>query len=608
MCGIIGAASSRSVGKILVNGLKKMEYRGYDSAGLVLNQEEKAVQIRTLGKVSNLEEAMVQEKPKADSGIAHTRWATHGAPSEANAHPHGSCDNIYIVHNGIIENHNDLREQLTNKGYAIKSETDSELIAHLIHSNKSKGKNTLEALIETTKELDGAYSIAVIDTDEKGKVFAAKQKSPLLVGKGIEENFVASDPLAIADLAEAFYLLEDGDFAEITKTDIRIFSSDGNEVNREETPIDTNIQEVTKDGYKHFMEKEIYEQPEAISRAVEGRTTEGEVLDNIFGLGSSEAFKNVKRIQFVACGTSLHAAKTARKWFEELCEIPCYIDFASEYRYRNPLVEDHTLFVCISQSGETADTMAALNYAKEKKYLGIVTICNVPTSTMARESDWKIFTNAGPEIGVASTKAFTTQLAALLLLACAISKSKKINNDKRANAIDDLHQAPDLVKESFGLKKHIDEIVEKIADKKNALYLGRGVYFSIAQEGALKLKEISYIHAEAYPAGELKHGPLALVDEMTPVVALAPEDELVEKLLSNLEEVKSRGGTLYVFGNSGSKIKIDKGKFMNMPECGYYNAPIVYTIPLQILAYEVACSRGTDLDQPRNLAKSVTVE
>ena len=608
MCGIIGAASSRSVGKILVNGLKKMEYRGYDSAGLVLNQEEKAVQIRTLGKVSNLEEAMAQEKPKADSGIAHTRWATHGAPSEANAHPHGSCDNIYIVHNGIIENHNDLREQLTNKGYAIKSETDSELIAHLIHSNKSKGKNTLEALIETTKELDGAYSIAVIDTDEKGKVFAAKQKSPLLVGKGIEENFVASDPLAIAGLAESFYLLEDGDFAEITKTDIRIFGSDGNEVNREETPIDTNIQEVTKDGYKHFMEKEIYEQPEAISRAVEGRTTEGEVLDNIFGLGSSEAFKNIKRIQFVACGTSLHAAKTARKWFEELCEIPCYIDFASEYRYRNPLVEDHTLFVCISQSGETADTMAALNYAKEKKYLGIVTICNVPTSTMARESDWKIFTNAGPEIGVASTKAFTTQLAALLLLACAISKSKKINNDKRANAIDDLHQAPDLVKESFGLKKHIDEIVEKIADKKNALYLGRGVYFSIAQEGALKLKEISYIHAEAYPAGELKHGPLALVDEMTPVVALAPEDELVEKLLSNLEEVKSRGGTLYVFGNSGSKIKIDKGKFMNMPECGYYNAPIVYTIPLQILAYEVACSRGTDLDQPRNLAKSVTVE
>ena len=608
MCGIIGAASSRSVGKILVTGLKKMEYRGYDSAGLVLNQEEKAVQIRTLGKVSNLEEAMVQEKPKADSGIAHTRWATHGAPSEANAHPHGSCDNIYIVHNGIIENHNDLREQLTNEGYAIKSETDSELIAHLIHSNKSKGKNTLEALIETTKELDGAYSIAVIDTDEKGKVFAAKQKSPLLVGKGIEENFVASDPLAIAGLAESFYLLEDGDFAEITKTDIRIFGSDGNEVNREETPIDTNIQEVTKDGYKHFMEKEIYEQPEAISRAVEGRTTEGEVLDNIFGLGSSEAFKNVKRIQFVACGTSLHAAKTARKWFEELCETPCYIDFASEYRYRNPLVEDHTLFVCISQSGETADTMAALNYAKEKKYLGIVTICNVPTSTMARESDWKIFTNAGPEIGVASTKAFTTQLAALLLLACAISKSKKINNDKRANAIDDLHQAPDLVKESFGLKKHIDEIVEKIADKKNALYLGRGVYFSIAQEGALKLKEISYIHAEAYPAGELKHGPLALVDEMTPVVALAPEDELVEKLLSNLEEVKSRGGTLYVFGNSGSKIKIDKGKFMNMPECGYYNAPIVYTIPLQILAYEVACSRGTDLDQPRNLAKSVTVE
>ena len=608
MCGIIGAASSRSVGKILVNGLKKMEYRGYDSAGLVLNQDEAVFQLRALGKVSNLEDAMIEQRPKADSGIAHTRWATHGIPSEKNAHPHGSKGKIYIVHNGIIENHDELRERLANEGYEIQSETDSELIAHLIHFNKEKGKNTLSALIETTKELDGAYSIAVIDTEQKGKIFAAKQKSPLLVGKGIEENFIASDPLAIAGLAESFYLLEDGDFAEITKEEIKIVGSNGESVSREETIIDTSVKEASKDGYKHFMEKEIYEQPQAIANAIEGRTADGEVLDNIFGLGSSDAFKDVKRIQFVACGTSLHAAKTARKWFEELCETPCYIDFASEYRYRNPLVEDDTLFVCISQSGETADTMAALNYAKDEKYLGIVTICNVPTSTMARESDWKIFTNAGPEIGVASTKAFTTQLAALLLLACSISKSKNINKDKRAEAINDLLNTPSLVKESFGLKSHINEIVEKIADKKNALYLGRGVYFSVAQEGALKFKEITYIHAEAYPAGELKHGPLALVDEMTPVVALAPEDELVEKLLSNLEEVKSRGGTLYVFGNSSSKIKIEKGRFMNMPECGYYNAPIVYTIPLQILAYEVACSIGTDLDQPRNLAKSVTVE
>ena len=463
MCGIIGAASSRGVGKILVNGLKKMEYRGYDSAGLALNQDEKVFQLRTLGKVTNLQDLMIQERPKANSGIAHTRWATHGVPSEANAHPHGSCENIYIVHNGIIENHDELREKLTNDGYKIESETDSELIAHLIHFNKSKGKKTLAALIEATKELNGAYSIALIDTDQKGKIFAAKQKSPLLVGKGIEENFIASDPLAIAGLTESFYLLEDGDFAEITEHEIKIFGSDGEPVLREETMIDTSVKDASKDGYKHFMEKEIYEQPQAIANAIEGRTADGEVLDNIFGLGSSEAFKDVKRIQFVACGTSLHAAKTARKWFEELCETPCYIDFASEYRYRNPLVEEDTLFVCISQSGETADTMAALNYAKEEKYLGIVTICNVPTSTMARESDWKIFTNAGPEIGVASTKAFTTQLAALLLLACSISKSKNLNNDKRADAINDLHETPSLVKEAFGLKKHIDQIVEKIS-------------------------------------------------------------------------------------------------------------------------------------------------
>ena len=347
MCGIIGAASSRSVGKILVNGLKKMEYRGYDSAGLVLNQDELAFQLRTLGKVSNLEDAMIEQRPKADSGIAHTRWATHGVPSEKNAHPHGSNRNIYIVHNGIIENHDELRKRLANEGYEIQSETDSELIAHLIHFNKEKGKNTLSALIETTKELDGAYSIAVIDTEQKGRIFAAKQKSPLLVGKGIEENFIASDPLAIAGLAESFYLLEDGDFAEITKDEIKIVGSNGESVSREETIIDTSVKEASKDGYKHFMEKEIYEQPQAIANAIEGRTADGEVLDNIFGLGSSDAFKDVKRIQFVACGTSLHAAKTARKWFEELCETPCYIDFASEYRYRNPLVEDDTLFVCI---------------------------------------------------------------------------------------------------------------------------------------------------------------------------------------------------------------------------------------------------------------------
>ena len=356
------------------------------------------------------------------------------------------------------------------------------------------------------------------------------------------------------------------------------------------------------------MEKEIYEQPDALGNTINGRLGEHDVLDNIFGLGSSDAFKNVKRIQFVACGTSLHAAKTSRKWFEDICEIPCYIDFASEYRYRNPIVEDHTLFVTISQSGETADTLAALEYARAEKYVGIVTICNVPTSTMARNADWKIFTNAGPEIGVASTKAFTTQLAALLMLALSIAKSQDKNAKKRKQATQELRETPGLIDQAFNLKENISQITQNISTKHNALFLGRGMYFSIAQEGALKLKEISYIHAEAYPAGELKHGPLALVDEQIPVIALAPEDSLVEKLLSNLEEVKARGGTLYVFGNANSTIEVKKGKFINMPDCGDYNAPIIYTIPLQILAYEVACLRGTDLDQPRNLAKSVTVE
>ena len=608
MCGIIGAASSRSVGKILIKGLQLMEYRGYDSAGVVLNKEEEILRLRSLGKVSKLEEIMISEKPKAFSGIAHTRWATHGAPSEENAHPHGSHDDIYIVHNGIIENHEEIRVFLKSEGYKITSETDSELIAHLVHFYKKDTQDTLQALMKATHELSGAYSIAVVCKKEKGKVYAARQKSPLLVGLGIEENFVASDPLAIVNITEKFHMLEDGDFAVVTKEDVAIYNQEGAPVERDELKIDATATATTKGEYKHFMEKEIYEQPDCIGNTINGRLGENDVLDNVFGLGSSDSFKNVKRIQFVACGTSLHAAKTARKWFEDICEIPCYIDFASEYRYRNPIVENNTLFVTISQSGETADTLAALNYAKEEKYLGIVSICNVPTRTMARESDWKVFTNAGPEIGVASTKAFTTQLAALLILALSIAKSQDKNPEKRKQAAQDLRETPSLIKEAFKLKDEIDSITNNISSNDNALFLGRGMYFSIAQEGALKLKEISYIHAEAYPAGELKHGPLALVDETIPVIALAPEDSLVEKLLSNLEEVKARGGTLYVFGNARSTIEIKKGKFINMPECGDYNAPIVYTIPLQILAYEVACLRGTDLDQPRNLAKSVTVE
>jgi len=608
VCGIIGAASSRSVGRILIKGLQLMEYRGYDSAGLALNQEDQVFRLRSLGKVSKLDTLMSKHKEQANSGIAHTRWATHGEPSKGNAHPHGSHDEIFIVHNGIIENHSEIRSRLRKKGYKITSETDSELIAHLIHFYKQNSDSILESLIKATEDLKGAYSIAAIDNQNKGKVYAARQKSPLLIGRGLDENFIASDPLAIVNITEGFYLLEDGDFAEITKDNIKIVNNQSKKIKRDETLIEATATATTKGKYTHFMEKEIYEQPESISNTIHGRLGEKDVLDNVFGLGSSDTFKKVERIQFVACGTSLHAAKTARKWFEDICETPCHIDFASEYRYRHPLVEDKTLFVSISQSGETADTLAALEYAKTQKYLGVVSICNVPTSTMARESDWKLFTNAGPEVGVASTKAFTTQLAALLILAISIAKSKKINTKKRQAATQDLRNTPSLVQQAFQLKSEIDKITEKIANKNNALYLGRGMYFSIAQEGALKLKEISYIHAEAYPAGELKHGPLALVDEKIPVIALAPEDSLVEKLLSNLEEVKARGGTLYVFGNAKSEIEIKKGKFIKMPLCGDYNAPIIYTIPLQLLAYEVACLRGTDLDQPRNLAKSVTVE
>ena len=608
MCGIIGATSSRSVGKILIKGLHLMEYRGYDSAGVALHQKDQIVRLRALGKVAELESLMIEHKPKAKSGIAHTRWATHGQPSKQNAHPHDSHEEIFIVHNGIIENHSELKKQLTDAGYTMKSETDSELIAHLIHFHKQTTQDPLKAFMNATQDLRGAYAIAMIDASVKGSIFAARHKSPLLVGQGIEENFVASDPLSIVNITEQFFLLEDDEFAHITKHDINIFDANGHSVDRKETVIDATATATSKGNYKHYMEKEIYEQPEAVANTIDGRLLEMDVADNIFGIDSSKAFADIKRIQFVACGTSLHAAKVARSWFERICETPCYVDFASEYRYRNPLVENNTLFVCISQSGETADTLAALEYAKQKEYLGTVTICNVPTSTMARESDWKIFTNAGPEIGVASTKAFTTQLAALLMLAVAIAKSQNKNTELRQQAVQDLRNTPALIQEAFELLEDINYITKNISEKENSLFLGRGMYFPIAQEGALKLKEISYIHAEAYPAGELKHGPLALVDEDIPVVAVAPEDSLVEKLLSNLEEVKARGGTLYVFGNNRSTIEIKKGKFINMPECGDFNAPIIYTIPLQILAYEVACLRGTDLDQPRNLAKSVTVE
>ena len=608
MCGIIAAASTRNVGKLLVQGLHKMEYRGYDSAGIALHQESSIAHLRTVGKVQLLEDKMIAEKPKSKLGIAHTRWATHGEPSEVNAHPHKSKDSVYIVHNGIIENYVELRESLINDGYEFTSQTDSELIAHMLDYFINQDNSMIDAMYLAKEKLDGAYAIAAIDLNNNSNLVVARNKSPLLLGLGTDEMFAASDPLAIAQLTNDFIFLEDGDVATISAEEYKIYDASKSEVSRDVTHIDISSQATSKGDFRHYMEKEIYEQPEAVSNTIDGRIGGEDVLDNIFGLGSSDIFSKVERIQIVACGTSLHAGRVAANWFSSIAELPCQIDYASEYRYRNPHVDENSLLITISQSGETADTLAALNYAKEKDYLGSLTICNVPTSSLARESDFSLFTNAGPEIGVASTKAFTTQLAGLMLLALSLAKSRNLNPLLRGRIVKALRLLPETIAEALLSKDQMNEIAPDIANKDNALFLGRGIFYPIAKEGALKLKEISYIHAEAYPAGELKHGPLALIDENMPVIALAPESEIAEKLISNLEEVKARGGTLYVFADPSVNMDVKAGKLVHMPPCDFFMTPIVYNIPLQILSYEVALLRGTDIDQPRNLAKSVTVE
>jgi glucosamine--fructose-6-phosphate aminotransferase (isomerizing) len=608
MCGIIAAASNRHVGKLLVQGLHKMEYRGYDSAGIALHQGDKIAHLRALGKVQLLEEKMIAEKPKSKLGIAHTRWATHGEPSEANAHPHKSKDRVYIVHNGIIENYIELREGLMKEGYPFTSQTDSELIAHLLDKHLNEGASMTDAMYQTKEKLEGAYAIAAIDMSNDQKLVVARNKSPLLLGLGTDEFFAASDPLAIAQYTNDFVFLEDGDVAELTANTYKVYDANKNEVEREVTHIDITNQAMSKGDHKHYMEKEIYEQPEAVMNTINGRIGGDDVLDNIFGLGSSDLFAKVQRIQIVACGTSLHAGRVAANWLSAIADLPCQVDYASEYRYRNPHVDKNSLLITISQSGETADTLAALRYAKEKDYLASVGVCNVPTSSLARESDFVMFTNAGPEIGVASTKAFTTQLAALMLLTLSLAKSRNLNPKLRTRLVNGLRALPEIINETLELKEQILEIAPNIANKENALFLGRGIFYPIAKEGALKLKEISYIHAEAYPAGELKHGPLALIDDQMPVIATAPESEIAEKLISNLEEVKARGGVLYVFADPSVTMDVKNGALISMPKCDFLLTPIIYTIPLQILSYEVALLRGTDIDQPRNLAKSVTVE
>ena len=603
MCGIIAAASTRNVGKLLVQGLHKMEYRGYDSAGIALHQDDSIAHLRALGKVQLLEDKMVSEKPKSKLGIAHTRWATHGEPSEINAHPHKSKDSVYIVHNGIIENYIELRESLIKDGYEFSSQTDSELIAHMLDLYLSQGNGMIDAMYLVKERLEGAYAIAAIDIKDSKNLVVARNKSPLLLGLGTDEMLAASDPLAIGQLTNEFIFLEDGDVAELSAESYTIFDTNKKKVEREITTIDISSQATSKGDFRHYMEKEIYEQPEAILNTIDGRVGGDDVLDNIFGLESSELFSKVERIQIVACGTSLHAGRVAANWLSSISELPCQIDYASEYRYKNPHVDKNSLLITISQSGETADTLAALRYAKEKDYLGSVAICNVPTSSLARESDFVLFTNAGPEIGVASTKAFTTQLAGLMLLALSLAKSRDLNPMLRTRVVTGLRTLPEVINETLELKNKILEIAPEIASKDNALFLGRGMFYPIAKEGALKLKEISYIHAEAYPAGELKHGPLALIDEDMPVIALAPESEIAEKLVSNLEEVKARGGTIYVFADPSVTMDVKNGALIKMPKCDFLLTPIVYTIPLQLLSYEVALLRGTDIDQPRNLAK-----
>ena len=608
MCGIIAAATEKSVGKLLVQGLYKMEYRGYDSAGVALHQIDDIAHLRSLGKVKKLESKMVKEKPKGKIGIAHTRWATHGKPSEENAHPHVSNNRVFIVHNGIIENYVALKEQLIKKGYQFNSQTDSELIAHQLDFFLNQGSEMLEAMSLLKEKLEGAYAVAAIDLKNESHFYLMRNKSPLLLGQSDSGMFAASDPLALADLTNEFIFLEDGDVAEVSAKEYKILDKNQKRAIRKITTIDVSSEAMGKNGYRHFMEKEIYEQPTAILNTLDGRIGGEDVLENIFGEGSNELLSKVERIQIVAAGTSLHAGRVAANWFSAIANLPTQIDYASEYRYKNPYVDKNTLLLTISQSGETADTLGALRYAKERSYLGSLTICNVPTSSLARESDFVLLTNAGPEIGVASTKAFTTQLTALMLLTLSLAKARNLNPRLRGRVVSALRALPEKINESLELKTKIIKIAKEIAKKDNALFLGRGIFYPIAQEGSLKLKEISYIHAEAYPAGELKHGPLALIDKNMPVVALAPENELAEKLISNLEEVKARGGKLFVVGNAAGNMKLKAKNLINLPECDFLLTPILYTVPLQILSYEVALLRGTDIDQPRNLAKSVTVE
>ncbi|WP_085716120.1 glutamine--fructose-6-phosphate transaminase (isomerizing) [Pseudomonas sp. B28(2017)] len=610
MCGIVGAVAERNITAILVEGLKRLEYRGYDSAGVaVYTNDEKLERLRRPGKVSELEQALATEPLVGRLGIAHTRWATHGAPCERNAHPHFSGD-LSVVHNGIIENHEALREQLKALGYVFTSDTDTEVIAHLLNHKLKDLRDLTVALKATVKELHGAYGLAVISAQQPDRLVAARSGSPLVIGLGLGENFLASDQLALRQVTDRFMYLEEGDIAEIRRDSVQIWDVDGKAVEREAVQYRDGAEAAEKGEFRHFMLKEIHEQPSVVQRTLEGRLSQNQVLVQAFGPQAAELFAKVRNVQIVACGTSYHAGMVARYWLEELAGIPCQVEVASEFRYRKVVVQPDTLFVTISQSGETADTLAALRNAKELGFLASLAICNVGISSLVRESDLTLLTQAGREIGVASTKAFTTQLVGLLLLTLSLGQVRgTLDKGVEATLVEELRRLPTRLGEALAMDSTVEKISELFAEKHHTLFLGRGAQFPVAMEGALKLKEISYIHAEAYPAGELKHGPLALVDNDMPVVTVAPNNELLEKLKSNLQEVRARGGQLIVFADEKAGMTNGEGTHVvHMPHIHDILSPILYTIPLQLLSYYVAVLKGTDVDQPRNLAKSVTVE
>ena len=611
MCGIVGAVADRDIVPILIEGLRRLEYRGYDSAGVaVLNGSGHIKRLRTVGKVRKLQDALDTDPTHGGLGIAHTRWATHGVPSERNAHPHISKDGIAIVHNGIIENHEELRAEAKREGYEFTSETDTEVIAHRIHHHLRVTGDLFKAVRATVAELEGAYALAVVSQDEPDRIVVARQGCPVVIGLGEHENFVASDVAALLPVTRNFVFLEEGDVAEIRSESVRILDKDGNAAQRPAKLSELSADAAEKGEFAHYMLKEIHEQPRAVAQTLEERVAGGKLLEAAFGPAAQAVFAKTEAVRIVACGTSFHAAMVAKYFIEQICRLPCWVEIASEYRYRNPVVPKNTLFVSISQSGETADTLAALKLAKQGGYLSQLAICNAPESSLVRDSELVMLTRAGPEIGVASTKAFTTQLAALGMLVVALAKFRSADAERERGLVQRLLGIPSLIEATLALDGTIREMAKRFADKHHALFLGRGAMYPIAMEGALKLKEISYIHAEAYPAGELKHGPLALVDEDMPVIAIAPNNDLLEKLKSNLQEVRARGGELYVFADPESGFEPSDGvHVIEMPRhVTYFQAPAVYTVPLQLLAYHCAILKGTDVDQPRNLAKSVTVE